>query len=56
MINKSVKTIVRRKSVLERLEKQLVSSVKHNKGVTTPLDDKDKKRIEKEIETLKSRI
>ena len=55
-MRKSVKEIARRKTVLKQLEKQLVSGVKHNKRVTTPLDDKDKKRIEKEIETLKSRI
>lgn len=50
---------LRKKRALERLEVQLVSGVKPIKGnssETIPLSDKDKKRIENEIQILKNRI
>ena len=67
MINKSVKTIGRRRLVIDRLENQLKSGVKVNRikdinnsnkiaVISTPLSEKDIKRIKKEIETLKTRI
>ena len=49
----------RRKSALDRLEKQLKSGVKpiiKQLGITEPLTDHDIKRIEKEILTLKTKI
>lgn len=52
----------RREKALKRLENQLVSGVKPNKvklsgnSVNIPLTDSDKKRIENEILTLKSKI
>jgi hypothetical protein len=46
----------RKKNALTRLETQLESGVKHNKGINTPLLDSDKLRIEKEIKILKSKI
>jgi hypothetical protein len=57
----------RRKSALARLEQQLISGVKPIKGfnnnnpnnygsITTPLTESDIKRINQEIQTLKSRI
>lgn len=67
MINKSVKVISRRRLVINRLENQLKSGVKVNRikditnsnkiaVISTPLSEKDIKRIKKEIETLKTRI
>ena len=67
MINKSVKTIGRRRLVIDRLENQLKSGVKVNRikditnsnkiaVISTPLSEKDINRIKKEIETLKTRI
>jgi hypothetical protein len=51
---------LRRHSVLENLTKQLKSGLKTEKksedGKQIPLTDKDKTRIEKEIEVLKTRI
>lgn len=57
-VNKSVKTVIRRKAVIERLEKQLLSGKKNDKITKDIQDllDKDVTRITKEIETLKSRI
>ena len=60
----------RRKLVIERLENQLISSVKTAKNMelitidgkssniiaTLPLTDSDISRIKKEIETLKTRV
>lgn len=48
----------RKKNALARLEAQLVSGVKTEKKSSKkiPLTDSDKKRIEKEIETLKTRV
>jgi NAD(P)H-dependent FMN reductase len=49
----------RQQRVLEVLEKQLKNGVKTEKGtrdVKVPLTDFDKKRINKEIETLKTKI
>ena len=49
----------RQQRVLEMLEKQLKNGVKTEKGtrdVKVPLTDFDKKRINKEIETLKTKI
>ena len=52
--------MARRVSVIERLEKQLKSELKMEKGRTDghkiPLTDKDIIRIKKEIETLKKRV
>ena len=67
MINKSVKTIGRRRLVIDRLENQLKSGVKVNRikditnsnkiaVISTPISEKDINRIKKEIETLKTRI
>lgn len=50
---------IRQKNVLERLEKQLKSGVKTKKKTTdvkVPLNDADIKRINKEIEILKTRV
>lgn len=46
----------RRERTLTRLESQLSSGVKNTKEGTLPLDDNDRKRINQEIKTLKSRI
>lgn len=56
----------RRRTVAVRLEEQLRDGVKIRKGATadqvidgtayTPLEEKDRKRITKELETIKSRI
>jgi hypothetical protein len=47
----------RRKSVIERLEYQLKSGEKTSKhGENLPLTESDRNRINKEIETLKTRI
>lgn len=50
---------IRQKNVLEKLEKQLKSGVKTQKKTTdvkVPLTDADIKRINKEIEILKTRV
>jgi hypothetical protein len=50
---------IRQKNVLEKLEKQLKSGVKTQKKTTdvkVPLNDADIKRINKEIEILKTRV
>ncbi len=51
---------IRRKSALELLQKQLKSELKTEKnrkdGHKIPLTDKDKVRIKKEIEILKTRV
>lgn len=60
----NAKAKARRKATLERLEKQLVDGTKPNRGTTQekkdtpriPITEKDRKRIEKEIEVLKTRI
>jgi NAD(P)H-dependent FMN reductase len=49
----------RQQRVLEMLEKQLKNGLKTEKGtrdVKVPLSDSDKKRINKEIETLKTKV
>lgn len=55
---KDVKTIARRKSVIDRLEKQLKAGVKTEKGTlkNVPLTDSDINRIKRELETLKTRL
>lgn len=55
---KDVKTISRRKSVIDRLEKQLKAGVKPEKGTlkNVPLTDSDINRIKRELETLKTRL
>lgn len=56
---KDVKSKVRRRSVIERLEKQLISGLKTEKGdglSKVKLTENDIYRIKKEIETLKNRI
>lgn len=55
---KDVKTISRRKSVIDRLEKQLKAGVKTEKGTlkNVPLTDSDINRIKRELETLKTRL
>lgn len=55
---KDVKTVARRKSVVDRLEKQLKVGFKPEKGgkKNIPLNDSDIKRIKKELETLKARL
>lgn len=58
-VAKSISAIERRKRAVTRLESQLKSGVKIQKQTTdvvVPLTDKDKVRIEKELNTLKSRI
>ena len=56
----SVKSQIRRKSVIERLEAQLKSGVKtfgnYISGGTTDLTKSDIKRINSELLTLKSRV
>ena len=49
----------RQQRVLEMLEKQLKNGLKTEKGtrdVKVPLTDSDKRRINKEIETLKTKV
>lgn len=47
----------RRLKVIKRLEKQLIVGVKPAKDIgVIELTQKDKQRIEKELETLKTRI
>lgn len=59
-VSTSIQSKSRRVSVLERLTKQLKSGLKPEKksedGKLIPLTDKDKTRIEKEIEVLKTRV
>ena len=59
-ISKTPQAKSRRSSVLERLTSQLKSGLKTEKkstdGKQIPLTDKDKTRIEKEIEVLKTRL
>ena len=54
----SIQVKARRISVLERLQKQLKSGFKIDQETKeqVPLTDKNKSRIEKEIEILKTRI
>lgn len=55
--SKSQKAIARRKSALERLEKQTTKpSLVEGILQQVPLTEADKKRINKEIEILKTRI
>ena len=56
---KDVKSKVRRRSVIERLEEQLKSGLKTQKGnglSKVKLTESDINRIKKEIEILKNRI
>lgn len=46
----------RRERAIERLDQQLQSGKKHNKGVFTDLTEEDQKRIKKEIEILQKRL
>ena len=46
----------RRKAVLKRLEEQLKKGTKPLKELQIPLTDKDKTRINNEIDTLKLKI
>lgn len=59
-IARGVQVTARRKSTLDRLVEQLKSGVKNQKvdGIdeVVALTDSDKKRISKEIETLKERL
>ena len=50
------KVILRRKSVIERLEKQLISKVKNTSEGIFELTSGDINRIQKEISILKTRI
>lgn len=50
------KAVVKRKKVIARLEKQLVSMVKTTKEGVLPLSEHDVKRTNKELEILKTRI
>jgi hypothetical protein len=60
----TVKAKARRRIALQQLENQLLLGIKPNRGTTAekkltpsiPLEEKDVKRIKKEIETLKTRI
>lgn len=51
-----LKVIIRRKSVIERLESQLKAGVKETKKGVMPLTDADRARIQKELETLRNRL
>jgi len=58
-IKRGVMRTILRKSVLEVLTEQLNLGTKTKKGTVSkkvPLTDKDKVRIQKEIETLKLRV
>lgn len=46
----------RRKVALQNLELQLKKGNKMSEGKLVPLEEKDVKRIEKEISTLKTRV
>ena len=50
------KTILRRRGVIERLEKQLKSGIKTTKNGDISLTDSDVNRIKRELETLKVRL
>lgn len=52
----NTKKQLRKKRALARLENQLKSGVKNTKEGVVKLSDKDTTRINKEIETLKSRV
>lgn len=59
--DRSSRAIERRKGVIKRLENQLLTgfkSVTNDKGEigSEPLNEQDKARIRKEIETLKTRL
>lgn len=50
-------TTERRLKVIKRLEKQLIVGVKPSKDIgVIELTEKDKQRINKELETLKERV
>lgn len=52
-----LKVIIRRKSVIERLESQLKAGTKQTKTAgIVPLYDTDRTRIQKELETLRNRL
>lgn len=54
-----LKVIIRRKSVIERLESQLKAGTKmygKQSELVTSLTDADRSRIQKELETLKGRL
>lgn len=55
---RDIKTISRRKSVIDRLEKQLKNNTKTEKKTlkVVPLTDSDVNRIKRELETLKLRL
>lgn len=55
-VSGTVKTKLRRENVIKRLSAQLLSGIKNSKEGEIPLTDLDKKRIEKELVTLKNRI
>lgn len=48
--------VARRASALKRLEAQLLAGVKRKGEDTVPLTEKDRSRIEREIQTLTGRI
>ena len=55
----TTKKLLRCRSALVRLQEQLKSGVKptkYNPALSELLNESDKKRIQKEIETLKSKI
>lgn len=54
--SKQIKVRHRRSNVIDRLNYQLKEGTKNTKEGTVPLTEKDVKRINKELETLKSRI
>jgi len=47
---------LRRRAVMDRLQAQLKKGVKKNNGVETPLTEGNIKRINRELETLKTRV
>jgi len=58
-ISRGVNVTNRRRNVIDRLESQLsfgYKPSKDEKGETIPLTDSDRKRITKELETLKTRL
>ena len=54
--SKTVPARNRRKTVIARLERQLVLNEKTSEGKFVPLTEGDTKRINKELETLKERV
>lgn len=54
--SKKTPSVSRRLRVIDMLTEQLKSGSKHNDGVITNLTEKDVIRINKELETLKSRV